>query len=146
MNLTKSDQRTLGRIAAESGLKEFWLGGSHTYLRVAREIGVMFRPADYDLAIKGSTKIYELTKQNLKANNFEIIKSRPYYLKFNKAFQIVAKKGLMNLDIAVVNNLHYLAHFDIESIFWHFPSGKLYDHYNSLDVIKQRKIIPTISV
>jgi hypothetical protein len=97
MSLTKSDQRVLNKIAAESGLKEFWLGGSFTYLRPAKDIGVIFRPTDYDLAIKGDMRVYEVTKQNLKGNSFDIVKSRPYYLKFKKAFQIVARKGSMHL-------------------------------------------------
>lgn len=145
MNITKSDQKILGKIAAKSGLKEFWLGGSLTYLKPARDIGVTFRSTDYDLAIEGGRGTYEATRKSLEENSFDIIKSRTYYLKFNKAFQIVARKGSMHLDIAIVNDLSHLAHFNIESIFWHFPSGMLYDPYNSLDAIKQKRLIPIIS-
>ncbi len=146
MNLNnKSDLRILKRIAKESGLVEFWLGGSITYHKAAKDIGIIFDCKDYDLAIKGDEKEYNATKQILKKYGFQIVKDRPYYLKFKKAYQIIAKRGLIHLDIAIVNELSYLGHFNWECIFWHFPSGELYDPYNALNAIKQKRLIPIIS-
>src|SRR3989344_1069096 len=146
MNLNnKPDLRILKKIAEESGLAEFWLGGSTTYYEAARSIGVIFNCKDYDLAIKGNKKDYHAIKEIIQKHGFQIIKSRPYYLKFKKAFQIIAKKGLITLDTAIVNELSFLGHFNWECIFWHFPSGRIYDPYNALDTIRQKKLIPVIS-
>ncbi len=140
----KSNLKILKKISKESGLEEFWLGGSVPYHDIVKNLGVNFSIKDYDLAIKGGQKEYDAIKQKLEKNNFKIIKSRPYFLKFKKVFQIVAKKGAIDLDIAIVKRLSYLGHFNWECIFWHFPSGKVYDPYNSLNAIKEKKLVLTI--
>ena len=146
MNLEyKSNLEVLKKIAKESGIEEFWLGGSTTYYKAAKSIGIIFDCKDYDLAIKGRKKEYISVKQKLKEHGFKIIKSRPYYLKLKKAFQIIAEKRSIHLDIAIVNELFCLGHFNFECIFWHFPSGEVYDPYNALKAIRQKKLIPVIS-
>ncbi len=140
----KSDFRILNRIAQKSSLKEFWVGGSITYLRQAKKVGINFKPRDYDLAIIGGKRKYESIKKILQKNKFEIVKSGPYWLKFRKVFQIIAKKGRIKLDIAIIKKLSYLGHFNFECILWHFPSGKIYDPYNALEDIKQKKILLVI--
>ena len=121
------DIKILKRISEESGINKFWLGGSVPYLNEAKKIGVKFNIKDYDLAIIGGEKEFKNTKEILKKNNFEIIQARPYFLKFKKIFQIVAKKKGIILDIAILEKLDYLGHFNWESIFWEFPAGILYD-------------------
>ena len=141
----KSNLEILKKIAKESGIEKFWLGGSITYYQTAKNMGIVFDCKDYDLAIKGNKKEYILIKQKLKEHGFKIIKSRPYYLKLKKAFQIIAEKKSIHLDIAIVNELSYLGHFNFECIFWHFPSGEIYDPYNALKAIRQKELIPIIS-
>ncbi|MDP6642313.1 MAG: hypothetical protein QGF74_02970 [Candidatus Nanoarchaeia archaeon] len=141
----KSDLIILKRIARESGLEEFWLGGSVVYNKIAKDMGVTFDYKDYDLAVKGGEKEYSSVKQKLKEHRFRIIKSHPYYLKFKKVFQIIAEKKSIHLDIVVLDELYYWGHFNFEYIFWHFPSTDVYDPYNALDAIKQKNLIPIIS-
>ncbi len=135
----------LNQIAKETGLKEFWLGGSATYHKAAKDIGISFNYDDYDLAVKGGEKEYISLIKKLKEHQFRIVKNRTYYLKFRKVFQIIAEKDLMHLDIAIVNDLSDLGHFNFESIFWHFPSGETYDPYNALKDIRQKKLNLIIS-
>ena len=146
MNLKyKSRLETLKNIAQESGIEEFWLGGSNTYHQTAKNMKIIFNCEDYDLAIKGNKKEYILIKQKLKEHGFKIIKSGSYYLKLKKVFQIVSEKKSMRLDIAIINNLSYLGHFNFEFIFWHFPSGEVYDPYNAIKAIRQKELVPIIS-
>jgi hypothetical protein len=136
----------LKHISEKSGLTEFWLGGSITYRDAAKILGVDFETNDYDLAIIGGEDKFRSILKTLQSNNFSIIREEPYYLKFNKIFQIIAAKELIHLDIAIVKNINYLGHFNWESIFWHFPSGQIYDPYNSIEALKRKKLIPVISV
>src|SRR3989344_8336474 len=143
--VSKENFQILHRIHKESGLSDFWLGGSTTYRDIAVDMGFDFKHNDYDLAVIGSFKKLNDTIKILQENNFTITKKRPYYLKFNKAFQIMATKGDIILDIAIVKNITHLGHFNWESIFWHFPSGEIYDPYNAQKSIKQKKLVPVIS-
>lgn len=136
----------LKHISKKSGLTEFWLGGSITYRDAARTLGVDFETKDYDLAIIDGEEKFRSVLKTLRSNNFSIIREEPYYLKFNKIFQIIAAKKLIHLDIAIVKNINYLGHFNWESIFWHFPSGWIYDPYNAIEALKKKKLIPVISV
>lgn len=136
----------LKHISEKSGLTEFWLGGSMTYMDTAKILGVYFETNDYDLAIIGGEKKFRSVLKTLRSNNFSIVRKEPYYLKFNKIFQIIAVKKPIHLDIAIVKNINYLGHFNWESIFWHFPSGQIYDPYNSIEALKKKKLIPVISV
>lgn len=142
--ISKENFQILNRIHKASGLSDFWLGGSTTYRDIAVDMGFNFKHNDYDLAIIGSFKKLNNTIRLLKENNFTITKKRPYYLKFNKAFQIMAMKGDIILDIAIVKYISHLGHFNWESIFWHFPSGLIYDPYNGLDALKEKKLLPII--
>ncbi|NMB67012.1 hypothetical protein GYA25_03060 [Candidatus Woesearchaeota archaeon] len=130
----------LKKISKESGIKKFFLGGSVTYLNVAKNLGIDFKCNDYDLAIIGGEKKFLQIKRILSKHKFRIIKARPYFLKFKKVFQIIAEKKDITLDIAILKNLNYLGHFNWESIFWEFPSGKLYDPYESIKSIKKREL------
>ncbi len=121
-------------------MSEFWLGGSTTYIEAANAIGVKIKHSDYDLALIGGTATYHLVLKTLKSNNFKILKNRPYFLKFNKAFQIVAEKDKFILDIAIVRDICYLGHFNWESIFWHYPSGEIRDPYNAIQSFKEKKL------
>jgi len=145
MYIKNQDLKILKQISKESGIDKFWLGGSIPYYRTAKKLGKNFNYSDYDLAIKGGKKEYISIKNKLKKNNFEIIQSRPYFLKFKKIFQIVAKKKAIILDIAIVKKLSYLGHFNWERIFWSFPSGKIYDPYHSLKAIEMGKLRLTIT-
>ena len=136
----------LKHISEKSGLTEFWLGGSITYRDVAKLLGVDFETNDYDLVIIGDEKKFRSVLKTLRSNNFSIVREEPYYLKFNKVFQIIAVKKLIHLDVAIVRDINYLGHFNWESIFWHFPSGQIYDPYNSIEALKKKKLIPVISV
>lgn len=136
----------LDKISKETGIKKFWLGGSVPYFNEAKKIGVNFDIKDYDLAILGGEKEFIKYKKILKENGFKIIKERPYYLKFKKIFQIIAKKENLNLDIAILKNLDYLGHFNWECIFWEFPSKKIYDPYNSLKTISKKELKIVISL
>lgn len=136
----------LKHISKKSGLTEFWLGGSITYRDAARTLGVDFETEDYDLAIIDGEDKFRSVLKTLRSNNFSIVREEPYYLKFNKIFQIIASKKLIRLDIAIVKDINYLGHFNWESIFWHFPSGRIYDPYNSIEALKKKKLIPVISV
>lgn len=142
--ISKENFQILNRIHEESGLSDFWLGGSTTYRDIAVDMGFDFKHNDYDLAVIGSFKKLNDTIKILKENNFTITKKRSYYLKFNKAFQIMAMKGDIILDIAIVKDISHLGHFNWESIFWHFPSGEIYDPYNGLDALKEKKLLPII--
>ncbi len=136
----------LQRIAKESGLNDFWLGGSITYKEIAEDLGVNFEVNDYDLAIIGDIKKFRSVLKILKSRRFSIIKSRSYYLKFNKIFQIIVSKKSIRYDIGIVKNINYLGHFNWESIFWHFPSGRIYDLYNSIESLRKRKLAPIVSI
>jgi len=142
--VSKENFQILHRIHKESGLSDFWLGGSTTYRDIAVDMGFDFKHNDYDLAVIGSFKELNDTIKILQENNFTITKKRPYYLKFNKAFQIMATKGDIILDIAIVKNITHLGHFNWESIFWYFPSGEIYDPCNGLDSLKKKKLLPII--
>lgn len=142
---TKINLNLLDKISKESGLTKFWLGGSIPYFNEAKKIGINFEINDYDLAILGGESEFKEYKEILKKNGFEIIKERPYYLKFKKIFQIIAKKNNLLLDIAILNKLDYLGHFNWECIFWEFPSKTIYDPYNSLKTISKRKLKMIIS-
>lgn len=144
--ISKENFQILNRIHKASGLSDFWLGGSTTYRDIAVDMGFDFKHNDYDLAVMGSFKKLNDTIKLLKEKNFTITKKRPYYLKLNKAFQIMAMKGDVVLDIAIVKDISHLGHFNWESIFWHFPSGKIYDPYNGLDALKEKKLLPIILV
>lgn len=135
----------LDKLSDETGIKKFWLGGSIPYFNEAKKIGVNFEINDYDLAILGGESEFKKYKKILKKKGFEIIKERPYYLKFNKIFQIIAKKKGLNLDIAILKKLDYLGHFNWECIFWEFPSKKIYDPHNSLKTISKRELKMIIS-
>ena len=117
-----------------------------TYKGIAEDLGVRFKINDYDLAFIGDVKKFKSILRILKLRKFSIIKSRPYYLKLNEAFQIVASKRLMHLDIAVVKDINHLGHFNWESILWHFPSGRIYDPYDSVNALRKRKLLPTCSI
>lgn len=136
----------LKNISEKSGLTEFWLGGSITYKEVAKRLGVNFSTNDYDLAVIGDEKQFRSVLKILKYNDFFIMRKRPYYLKFNKVFQVIAVKKQVHLDIAIVKDINYLGHFNWESIFWHFPSGRIYDPYSSIEALKKKKLIPVISI
>jgi hypothetical protein len=136
----------LEHISEKSGLTEFWLGGSVTYRDVAKFLGVNFETNDYDLAVIGGEEKFKSVLKTLLSNNFSIVREEPYYLKFNKVFQIIAVKKFIHLDIAIVKDINYLGHFNWESIFWHFPSGRVYDPYNSIEALKKKKLVPVISV
>lgn len=142
--INKANFQILNLIHNVSGLSDFWLGGSTTYRDIAFDMGFDFKHNDYDLAVIGSFKKLNDTIKILKENNFIITKKRPYYLKFNKAFQIMAVKGNIILDIAIVKDISHLGHFNWESIFWHFPSGEIYDPYSGLDSLKKKKLLPVI--
>ncbi len=136
----------LEHISKKSGLTGFWLGGSITYKEVAKSLGVNFKINDYDLAIIGGERKFKSVLRTLGANSFSIIRKGPYYLKLNKAFQIVTVRKPIHLDIAIVKDIKYLGHFNWESIFWHFPSGKIYDPYDSINALKKKELMPVISV
>jgi hypothetical protein len=141
----KINLNLLDKISKEGGLKKFWLGGSIPYFNEAKKIGIRFEVNDYDLAILGGKREFEYCKKTLRRKGFEIIKARPYYLKFKKIHQIMAKKKNFLLDIAVLEKLDYLGHFNWECIFWEFPSKKIYDPYNSLKTISKRELRMVIS-
>ena len=142
--ITNNEYSILKRIAQQTGFGEFWLGGSATYRKAAKKFGVNFKLDDYDLAIEIKTEKPKNVLKKLMARGFKIIKNRPYYLKFQKAYQIIASKNLMRLDIALVQHLLDLAHFNWESIFWHYPSGQIYDPYDALIAIKKKELIPLV--
>jgi len=146
MKLNKKNFLILKNISRQSGLPEFWLGGSATYAQIANKIGVKVKHNDYDLAIIGSSNEYSRTLKCLKAHNFKIIKNRPYFLKFNKAFQVIAAKEDLILDVAIAKNISHLGHFNWESIFWHYPSGKIHNPYNAISDLKKKRLRPIISI
>ncbi len=131
-------------ISRESGLSNFWACGSITYFDIASKLGVHFKIKDYDLAIIGNKRSFINLLKTLKYNDFHVAKKGLYYLKFNKAFQIIAHKKNIILDIAIVDTLNHLGHFNWESIFWHFPSGIIKDEYGSIDYLYQKKLLPVI--
>jgi len=141
----KVNPTLLDKISKETSIKKFWLGGSIPYFNEAKKSGVNFEINDYDLAILGGKSEFREYKKILKKNGFEITKARPYYLKFKKTYQIVAKKKNLNLDIAILKRLEYMGHFNWECIFWEFPSKKIYDPYNSLKTISKRELKMIIS-
>lgn len=136
----------LKNISEESGLTEFWLGGSITYKETAEKLGVKFKINDYDIAVIGGVKKFHNILKILKSHKFSIIKRCPYYLKFNKIFQIIASKKSIRLDLAIVKDINYLGHFNWESVFWHFPSGNIYDPYNAIYALRKRRLMPIVSI
>lgn len=142
--ITNDEYSLLKRVAQQTGFREFWLGGSATYRKAAKRLGVSFKLDDYDLAIEVKIEKPKNALKKLTARGFEIIKNRPYYLKFKKGYQIIVSKNLMRLDIAFVQRLSDLAHFNWESIFWHYPSGRIYDPCGALTTIKEKELIPLI--
>ena len=143
--INKRDFQRLNRIHKESGVSNFWIIGSTTYRKIAMDMGFYFKHNDYDMAIIGGFKKNNNILKILKENGFFITKDRIYYVKFNKAYQIMAKKGKFLLDIVIVKNISHLGHFNWESIFWHFPSGLIYDPFDALDALRKKELIPTIS-
>ena len=144
--VNKKDFRILSKISKKSGLSDFWIGGSTTYREAAMCMGFNFKNNDYDVAVIGGFGKYKNVLEILEKNGFTIIKNRPYYLKFHKAFQTMAVKENILLDIAIVTDISQLGHFNWESIFWHFPSGEIHDLYNAIDAMKSKKLLPIISV
>lgn len=149
MNNTRVSRKNfsiLKHISQKSGLDEFWLGGSITYKEVAEKLGIKFKINDYDLAIIGGVKKFQDVLKILKSKNFSIARHRTYYLKFNRVFQIIASKKSIRLDIAIVKYINYLGHFNWESIFWHFPSGNIYDPYNAVYALSKKKLLLVVSI
>lgn len=144
--VSKEEFQILEQIHNKTGLSDFWLIGSTTYRKTAVEMGYKFRQNDYDVVVIGDCKKINEVVEILKVKNFTIIKNRPYYLKFKKTFQIMVEKGNLLLDIAVVKNISYLGHFNWESLFWHFPTGRIHDKYNAQGALKIRKLVPIVSV
>lgn len=144
--LRKNKRDLLRKIARKTKLIDFWLGGSVVYYDVARRIGIRFSLHDYDLAIVGSGDhdTVARTRAALLAQRFKIERDKPYYLKFQKVRQIIASKGSFVVDIAIVNKLSDLGHFDWESIFWHYPSATIHDPYGALKTMVKRKLRPVV--
>ena len=143
--INKANFQILNRIHEASGLSDFWLGGSTTYRKAAIEAGFNLKQSDYDLAIIGGLKEFSNTIKMLRKSDFFITKSRPFYLKFNKSFEIMASRGDILLDIAIIKDLSHWGHFNWESIFWHFPSGEIHDPYGGLKALKEKNFLPIIS-
>ena len=139
--IDKDEYSILKYISEESGLTEFWLHGSLTYKKIVKDLGINFEVKDFDLVLNVKNQKPEKITKLLTNKGFEIIESCPFYVKFEKVHNLVASKGSMTLDIAFVKNLSILGHFNWESIFWHFPSGKIYDPYNGINDLKTGKLI-----
>ncbi len=67
----------LKHISEKSGLTEFWLGGSMTYMDTAKILGVYFETNDYDLAIIGGEKKFRSVLKTPRSNNFSIVRKEP---------------------------------------------------------------------
>jgi len=143
--VSKRDYSTLKSLSVKTGVKDFWLIGSATYKKVASKIGVKFQVKDFDLVIEERKETYRSVIKKLKKRKFNILKSRTYYLKFQKTHQIIASKGSFSLDIAFVKDISVIGHFNWESIFWHYPTGQLRDPYEVTKYIKHLKLVPVVS-
>src|SRR5574340_4748 len=142
--LDPEDRILLRSIAQQSGLGTFWLGGSATYARVAKGLGVSFALKDYDLAIPATEELAAVV--TLREHGFEVELERPYYLKFRPARQVIARNADYCLDIAFVSQLDDLGHFNWEAIFWRFPTMELVDPYGAMNALQRRVLRPIIPV
>lgn len=144
LKISAKNYALLKYLAGVSNFNEFWLGGSATYQEAAGQTGVSFLLDDYDLAFEAGGETSTSVLRKLKSKGFSVSKKRCYYLKFKKAYQIVAFKNSTCLDIAFVERLSDLGHFNWESIFWHYPSGMLFDPYKALDTFRNKQLRPII--
>lgn len=100
---------------------------------------------DLDIAIEGINK-YRVRKcrEKIKREGFEILEPfRKYYIHKNKkVILIYAKNNRWFLDIAFLNNLSLIGHFNIETLFFRYPQNDYIDKFDALKGIKEKKIIP----
>ena len=98
---------------------------------------------DLDIAIKGIDKLrIRKCREKIKKQGFNIIEPlRKYYIHKNReVILIYAKNNRLFLDIAFLDSLALIGHFNIEMLFFRYPQMDYVDKFKVLKSIKERKI------
>jgi len=100
---------------------------------------------DLDIAVPSKNRnIIKKCREKIRRSGFKIIiPFRRYYIHKNKAIILIyAQNKKWFLDVAFLNNLNLIGHFNIETLMFRYPQMDCVDKYGTLKGIKFKIIKP----
>ncbi len=139
--LPTSLAKLLDEIATDIGCPSFYLfGGAALDLLIDPNASI----ADFDIAIEGRSEVLaQCIRQRLIERGFSIeIANLFFEVNWREPVTIIkAVRDGRTLDIALIE-VFTLGQFDVESLFWEYPSKVSRDPYDALGAIERRRLKP----
>lgn len=127
---------------------------------IARTLGVtrfiLYGGAPVDLLLNGKSSLKDLDigilsqneaviskcKNNIEERGFKIIEPyREYYIHLDeKVILVYAKSRKWFLDIAFLNDIESLGHFNFDTLYFRYPENDYVDKFGALKAVQRKKI------